>query len=590
MINLKVSEEFLKIKDTKINIFYMGYENSNELIWIFKNIMNHNDSKLYIINGKKSFMDELKEYKSKIVNIEKNKDIFLYFYEKNIFFNIVFINLLNIENIFFYLTSFYKLLSKHSIMILLNINNKDIIHLFTNIYKNELYMIEYENNLFIKKTEMKNVNNIIDTLPLYITNVFDKYISSKENKIEKNIKDLNLSKIEFDFILNNNYLKDNTLFGYNPEIEKYNNYLYKSSKDDKKIKNIDLYYFIHKGVKETKMLKKYYLTKKNKNENIIKIFNIPHKIMINTYLNSIILKKKYITSFNLGKLAFGSDFIEYLQFVNQSVKIYNVILDKPKNKLYNDVYLNKYKSQNTHQIHINPNLFNFNNIIDTINKNPSLKYDNININITPYINRNKLLKSYYLYGNILLFNILYLILSTQKKNGELYLFTFPFTNKCLLQILHILSKYYKNIKIYSSDKYSNRYMITIHATYFLGISKDELENIYQQYSSFYQQNIHPFIDTIFSGKKINNLYLDNIISNSVNKKIENDLIVFNQKYHTFILNNIKIKIDIYEFLHDKNVNKKQKEFIYKKLLKKQIEIFNNYYNHIYLSEIKKFKL
>jgi hypothetical protein len=210
----------------------------------------------------------------------------------------------------------------------------------------------------------------------------------------------------------------------------------------------------------------------------------------------------------------------------------------------------------------------------------------ININIAHYIIENNLSNSYNLYGNILLFNIIYLILSIQKKNGELYLFNFPFINNTQLQILTILSKYYKNIKIYKYNTYNHRYICCIHATEFIGISKDELENIYHQYFSFYQENIHSHIDNIFSGKRVDNLYLDNILSNPIDKKIKNDLTLFNKKFHTFVLNDLKTKIDIHEFINHKSTTNKQKEYILDKLFKKQIEIFNDFYQNIYIKKIK----
>ncbi len=63
------------------------------------------------------------------------------------------------------------------------------------------------------------------------------------------------------------------------------------------------------------------------------------------------------------------------------------------------------------------------------------------------------------------------------------------------------------------------------------------------------------------------------MSNKMNKKIVKVVSDFNKEYYKEFLTNLKMKIDIYDFLHNKTTTKKQKDFIYDKIFQYQYKRF-----------------
>lgn len=139
-----------------------------------------------------------------------------------------------------------------------------------------------------------------------------------------------------------------------------------------------------------------------------------------------------------------------------------------------------------------------------------------------------------------------------------------------------------NITIQRYFNYSNYYSIVIKAFYFKDISKEELDDFHYHYYPFFEKHIEPHVEDMFLGKKIEGLYLDNIISKKIVKAVSN----FNKQYYKDFLTNLKMKIDIYDFLHNKTTTKEQKNYIYDKIFQYQYKRFIEESRKMYGTKIK----
>ncbi len=596
MWNLQITNEISLFKNNKINILQIGFSNNQDSLWLLNNIMKDKNSKLYILNlwyqsdknqemmneqsmvkflkkddSDKFFFKDLKEYSDKIINLKKkSEEMFNFFKDNNIFFDLIFIDFMFLRNPLTYLIFSWELLNKDGIFILINTNQNDIfnnINTFLTIYEKNIKLIKLNNFMLIKKIHIQNKNMDI---PLFIDKIFDKYLKFKEYNLSFNIPNIHMKKIDWNFILNDNYINQkNKKYGYNYEIDKYINFIYdtKNSMFDK-LKSLDINLFLTHRIEDKNILK-------------TKIYNIDFKNMsIENKIIKIknILNKNYF--FKIDKLFKHSNYFYKKNNFNtiflSSLKKYNLSFDY----IYPDSQIKKFKKivknskiKNNEFINIDPNLFNFNNIMDFININNNKKFYITYIILTRYIIENLSIKIYYYYSNILLLNLLYFILNIQKENGELYFILPPLVNNTLIQFLQILSNFYSNVHIEPYFNYSNYYSIVIRAIGFKGISKEELNNFYNIYYPFYEKNIHPYVHDMFLGKKIEGLYLDNIISNKIDKKLVKVVSDFNKKYHKEFLQNLKMKIDIFDFLNNPHTTKVQKDYIYDKLFKAQYKRF-----------------
>ncbi len=604
MWDLQITNEISLIKNKKINILQIGFFNNEYSIWLLNNIMLNNNSKLYILNPwyqneknqnminqqsthnflkkkedeDKFFFKDLKSFSNKIINIKKKtEEMFRFFNEEKINFELILIDLKFLNFILTYLIYSIELLSKSGILVLINTNsvNNNIIETFINTFQKNIKVIRF-NNIILFKHNLEEINKL--DIPLYIEHVFNKYLSFKEYNIKNSVPKIKLKKILWNFELNDNFFYSNEkLFEYNYEIEKYNDYIYdfKNSKYDK-LKKIDVNYLM---IYRPKNLK-YYSENSNKYnqqklEKIKKILNMDKYFKFDKTLlkSNIRLGEKKVVLFTLSSMDTNSEYFKYnLKYKN----FYEKYLSTIKKKIGKNTEL--IKTNNT-------NLLDFNNIYYLSNKNKS-SYDIIQIFLNRYIIFNTKIIFYKYYQNILLLNLLFLILSIQKNNGNLIFFLPPLTNKVQIQFLQIISNYYNNVSLDTYFNYSNYYSIVINASGFKGISKEELNNFYNSYYPFYEQNIYPHINDMFLGKKIEGLYLDNIISNKIDKKLIKVVRDFNKKYYKEFLENLKIKIDIYDFLNNSSTPKAQKDYIYDKLFQTQYKRFIEESRKMYGKKIK----
>ncbi len=590
MWNLQITDEISLVKNKKLNILQIGFSNNEYTIWLLNNIMKNNNSKLYILNlwyqseknqemtndksiikffkkedGDNFFFKDLRPYSSKIINIKKKSvDMFNFCYKEKIQFDLIFIDLQFLTNILSYLISSLELLSESGILILININliNENILQTFINAYQKNIKISRVNNIILLKKKiESKNKTD----LPLYFEEIFYKYLAFEEYNIKKNIPKINLKNIFWDFKINNYYYDSmNKDYGYNYEIEKYKDFIY-DIKDSmyNKLKKMDINYFMIYRPKKTKnYLQNYKQYDQKELEKIKKILNLDKYFKFDKMFlkSNIKIGKKKINLFTLSGMQTNSEYFKYNSKYNN---FYETYLSTKKKKIGKNTLLIKSN---------NKNLLDLKNIFSLSQKHKS-KFNLIKIFLNRYIIFNSNIDFYKYYSNILLLNILYLILNIQNKNGELFFMLPPLTNNVQLQILQILSNYYKTITLDTYFNYSNYYSIEIHASDFKGITKQELDDFYNNYYSFYEKNIEPHIEEMFSGKKIEGLYLDNIISNKLDKKLIKVVSDFNKQYYKEFLNNLKMKIDLYDFLHNKTTTKQQKDYIYDKLFQTQYKRF-----------------
>ncbi len=588
MWDLEIIKKLSKYKNLETKILLIGYTNNDEINWLINNILINKNSELFILDtwnlidtninmlnpfdmknedlkNKNKFVRELKkiDQNEKIIVLKKTlENSFLIFDEKNINFDIILIDCKLISNVMNILIYSLKYINNNGFIILSNFeNNKIIIDSFINIFNSEIIFDKKNNFITISKNENKNFTT---ELPIYINKLLDKYLKINNFFININLPKNNIKKINWKFEINDNYKYNSSLLNYKYEIEKYNNYIYDISNTKfEELKNLDINYFLvvrkEEFSKLESLIKKKFITK-NSDKNFEDLKN---KMKISKDFN-----------YKLEKL-----FIDYSKLNQKNDKIlYFSSSEKIKKTELISFF---YKKKNIKKLNFTMfNLFSFDSIIKNINKE-NTKYDLIHINLLRYLNKNKLHNSYKYYSNYLLLNLLYLILNLQNKNGEFYLIMPPITNFVELQILYIIQFYYKNVYIKTYFNYTNYYSIVIHASKYKHISTKELEDFYINYNSFYQNYIKSHDQEILLGNRINGLYLDNIISNNINKNLIQIIKNFNKNYYKDFLENLRMKIDIYDFLNNSSTTKAQKDYIYDKLFQYQYKKYLENFNKIF---------
>ncbi len=587
MFDLKITNELSNIKNKKLNILQIGFYDNNYTKWLLNNLITNNNSKLYILNiwyqseknsnmindksminflskddNDKYFFKDLKNYMDKILNIkEKSEVMFKYFKNIDISFELILINLKFLKNPLLYIISCWEFLKNNGILILLNTNKEDslndMIETFIKTYGQNIEVLKM-NNIFLLKKKIIIQQNI--DIPIYIYKIFNKFLQFKNYDLNKTIPNIHMNKIIWEFKLGTKKYDNNLCFNY--EIEKYYNYVFDLENTMfQKIKKIDINLFLVKRPDKFNTINNTY-----KIDEIIKYWKngFDFKLILFYKNLKILEKKKKINLFIMNSLNYTGlsekFFLKYKNIYCTMIysKINNNII---KNKNFNYLFIN------------NKNLFDINNIL-YICKNLKKKQDVISLNLTRYISKNNLITTFEKYGTILVINILYLILNIQNKKGDLKLILPFLKNNVDLEFLQILKNYYHNLNIETYFNYSNYLSIIINANDFKGISNLELNNFYNNYDIFYKENLNSNINNIFLGKKIiQNINIENIISNKINKNIKKIVCNFNKKYYKEFLINLKIKIDIYEFLKNKLTNKKQKDYIYNKLFQIQYKRF-----------------
>ena len=265
----------------------------------------------------------------------------------------------------------------------------------------------------------------------------------------------------------------------------------------------------------------------------------------------------------LSRLSEKSEFVDFIK--NEKYKNINIYLAIQK-KIFS-------KNKNINYFDIDKNLFDFNSIFQSSTNFNNKKMNIIIINLFIYLITNNKINIYLNYGSYILLNLLYFILSTQKDNGDLYLIIPCLLKKIDFQILDILLNYYEKIEISKHFHYVNTDAIVLKCFNFKGITKKELEDFYNNYSIFYNNNIKNNIELLWNDKKIDNLYLKNIILNKIDKNLIKKIKNFNDNFYENLIKSLKIKIYINEFLSNKLTSVKEKKYVLDIIFKAQ---YKNY--------------
>jgi hypothetical protein len=601
MWNLEIMNQISSLKEKKINILQIGFYQNEESLWLLQNIMKNKNSKLFIMNVwfqlsynkdmmnnhyaikimentkiEKDFFKDLTNYSKQYINIkQKTEDAFQYFQKEKILFNIILINLDYIQDIITYLISSLNILELNGFLLLSyqlkSIQQIDnILQTFIKIYNENIKIFYFDKYYLIQKISKKN-NNIVKDIPLYIEEIVKKYIKDKPFNYNEILPKLDIKDIKYNLIISNYFIPSDKKYGYNYQIEKYIRFINSIYKEYNDIYKIDLLYLTHIKTMSFNYSKPYisklirFIFKNdfiNKNYKIDLI--LKQKI---TYKNSNVINRKKFNMFVLTSLNPKSRNLEFVNYLrkhkNKKIEYYAPINIHSKK---NTIKILK----NTNQFSIQNNLYNFDEIKNILTNIPT-KIDLIQLNLTLYYHSNSNPKSMFFYKNYLYIHFLYLILTIQQKNGELYFICHPFETKVGIQFLQILSTYYSKISMYKSIHYNNHHDICIYASGFKGISQKELKHFYDSYYPFYEKNIKPHIQDMFEGKKIEGLYLDSIFSNPLNPKLIQSVRHFNTQYYKDFIHNIQMKFDIYEFLKNKKNPKKQRDHIQQQITQGQYE-------------------
>lgn len=582
MLNIQIIDQLSKLKDKKISILQLGFQDYILSEWITKNIMNHPKSELFFLNieyqyhQNDSMIDRNKikirknifKTSKHFIDIQKTSNqMLLSFREEKRKFDLILIDLQFMKNRLSYIIQSWDLLKDDGILLLINPDfnqsNDKVVETFLNIYGKNMDIYKSKEMTMIGKK--LNVGDVLN-FPIYIEKILNQYLSSKTLEMEKRLKTGKMKKIDWNFEINNQYIKGEYNYGYHYEIEKYEKYIYdiQNSFFDK-IKNLDLNYFlIYRRDDLRKLNMNIYKTNtlENRIDKIKKIFDLNLYFKQSRFFkeSDLLHSDKKINIFCLSSLLKSTDVYEYVHETNKKIEM--VFLTSQKVS----------KKKNPVPMFVNKDLFDFENMEEIINKIKK-QFGIIFINVCRYINKNGFGNSYHLYSNLLLLNILYLILNIQEKGGELYFVIPPMTHHVQIQILQILTNVYEKVEIKTYFSYSNYYGITIFGKNFKGISKEELDRFRDVYFHFYERDIKPHKNDIFLGKRVEGLYLQGIYTNPVNHVLIKNIRDFNRKYYQQFIDLLKMKVDIYDFLSNKTTTKKQKEYIMDKILQHQYNTF-----------------
>ncbi len=588
MWDLDVLNLLYKTKKKKINILQIGFMSNIESLWI----LNNTSSKLYIYDywnqytkkediielpiledkfyfnkSKDEFYEQIDEYKKNIIVFEKNKKQIKKILEKdNINFDYILINRTYLNNITDYLLLFWPFLNNKGTILInkLGKNKEDllIIESFTKVYENDIKLKEFSDILIIEKNieTVKVPKNIQKTLNEYLTlKNFDELINIQRYKgiIKWNIK-----------LSNKFILKTGNLIK-----QKYYNYIFEKKTDKyRDIVKLDPYRFWKKKTKKNLTnimdLKKDIMKKDNKN---IYNFSVNKKAgiiknilndkkdyaieLIYRFLKPYIEKKKNLSIFNI-ELKKENDFLYKLIME----KIFNNELNKIKLK-----FLNKSNFQYDYILDFD--------LIKKISKQKKNKCDVISISLLRYLYKYSKIN---MIDNVLEYiyiHLIYLILSIQKKNGFLLLgFIHPRT-KVQIEVLSILSKYYKKVFLKKMPTPMNEHRIVIFAFGFKGIQNKILNKLDENYYPIYTKYLENNKLNIWNGTKINLPKIISIFNYNIDKTLIKNLDIYNKKYNENVVKYIKILSKLNYYLNKSNYSNEIKKYIYNFIIQYQFNLY-----------------
>ncbi len=603
MWDIDVLNLLYKAKKKKINILQIGFMSNTESLWICKNIIEkNNSSKLYIYDfwnqykekediitlpilqdtfffnkSKDDFYDGLEKYNKKnIVLFTKNKEQLKKELKKdNLHFDYILINRTYLNNISDYLLLLWAYLKNDGNILInkLGKNEEDllIIESFIKVYENDIKLKEFSDILIIEKNieKIKIPKNIEKTLDEYLKlEHFDEVLEIPHYK----------GKIEWDIQTSDKEKELSFFKKYKKFIKKYYDCMIIAKNGRfKNFTKLDLFRFIFKKMKDLPDLKHNVMTKitnfkkesylDDKIDILKNILNdttdYRHNYFYSLFKNH--LKKDKLNFFLLSFNGKKSEWFKYNKYL-----IKKGLLPK-KTKFNISCNFNKeYEILNC--LKLDKNILNFDSIIKFINliEKKKIKFDLIVIPFTTFVMENSNINYFSSYVNYIFVNILYFIFSTQNLERSL-LFNFSTIKSNIeFQLIEIISKYYKQVKILKLPYYNNNLQSCIIANNFKGISQNELKDLYNIYIDIYNLNIKKNVNKIWNGENIKVPYINNLFVSNNNKlllKIDNYFI----KYFSILKKDIIYKSNIYKYLNNKKISEKNKKYILNKILKKQFD-------------------
>ena len=542
----------------KLNILELGSYKGDATSWFLINLTSNPDSKVYAVDTWKGspeyFNTNFKEieyiFNETIKKLNKEKQLvkmkmtttnaLLKLNINNILFDLIFIDASHeaIDVLSDAVLS-WNILKENGILIFDDykwnkLNNyhfrpKIAIDSFIDIYKTQIKILYIGYQVIIQKKVKNEFNKPIPTKYYDLMNRLNNY------KIQNNISILDQipDKILFDLkftnkkqIINQNYVK---LFNAKNKLENKLQILNKYN---------DLHLFIRYMNNKKKIFDLININDKLKNKSLLRYII---KFLDNNLHNAPIENILYV--FNNKLLNIKSNEINFLNIShsnkhnNKIIKYFLVKCFRIKKINYYDIkYLNK---------SINKKIDFF---IGGMEKNIVIKTKS---------------KNYEIYYYNTLFNLIYYVLSIQNNNGIAIIGIFSLITEVTIQLLWILKKYYKEIRLTMYDtakpNTSGNKVICIG---FKGISNNELNEIYNIKKNINKKNKNNYIENIL-----------NINENNIGKY--NDLKKIIKKYNierfNLMKNNQQIMEDIIYFINKNDLSNIKKKNLINKILSVQIK-------------------
>lgn len=566
MSTIDFEKEVESFQDKSVKILNICNDEKN--MWLYHHfIEDHHDSHLYIYSDKK----EDNEFKKKNItwnNIKKlqfllNSKISFSKNRIDSFFDIILIQFYCLSDPVSNLITIFQLLKDNGKILIIDYTKKEYeqIKSFTQIYINYIKVSELNHMISIHKIINDKQENIY--VPNYIQYILDHLNNTLLFHIKEKVKHEKIKNIYWDFEFDNSYYQGYDHYGYNYEVQKYFKYIYGQNL----FKIYTMEHFLMTPFKNTST--NIYLSKKFN----IYVRDIWRQITDQPKMQKIFVRKKHTQLFSDSLSILNKSSIFILTDLKNKTEIPKHLSFK---NVINPIY-SKNKSKNSFQT---SNLYDFHSIHSYIQQYNKL-YKIIYVNLNKYIKNLKSIHSFIQYQDYLLVHMLYMILSIQQKGGELYFITTPLVNHVQIQFLQILSSFYKKVSLKIYQTYQHQYFnVVIHATDFIGISKEDLKDFETKYQTFYDAHVASHIQKMFEGKRIKDLHLKSIFSNPISKNLQKSVYDFNTEYYKLFIPGVQSKLDLHEFLSSKSTSKKQKEFVKNEIFKMQYQHFIKTYKEV----------
>jgi hypothetical protein len=619
-INDKFIKNVLNLTDKRYELLSVGYYDKYKVEYIYNNIVTkNNESKMRVLTNynKNIYNNEQLEY-IKNTGINGLLDLFLNKILLNYFDYIFIFENNDNENFLQILILAWNLLKYNGYLIIdlykyddSNINN-------TNINNSKPLIDDYMYFKIFKELFIKEINisekigkrvviqklrkiNIYKEIPKNITTLVNNYIENNPTHTKIILPKYKDKKFKWNFALTDD--KPKLKIELNDLYYKY--VLYANNNDRNTFIKFDLEYLL--WTRKSKIypylqnLINYLINTfdkifyKNNNKNLNdKIGNIIDILNLKQYPNE---HTFMLFNYLINNCSSHKRNIRILQISN--------VFHKPDIKKYiiSNIYKNlKIKPVIYYQIPLKINMYKNSNLSNTVSNNKKIKYkyflmDKNLLNFDSIINTSKLYKnnldyiglheSYNIikypqkigtdYNIYMCIHLLYLILSTQKKGGNLYFSNIYIVTDAFIEFIYILNNYYEKIEITNNVQFIYTDFIVLNCYNFKGIHKFELKNFLKEYYPIYDKYIKNNIN-LYKSNNFDFPYIKSIISNKIPKKFIDSIVNFNKEQYNILEEIIKKRIKINEIYNNNDITIQR--YIFSKIFETQYTLYMNYTNKI----------